>query len=605
MITRSIRIVNYKCFGDSGEITFGDGINLVIGQNNSGKSSLLECLDRQRFSNKVHRDLSIRANDLVNPVSSIEITLVFSGSELHSILMVSGAVISMRMKADSQSLARTQLSSLFETEKIEFRLRYPNGPWIKPAAGYCNELAFDNQGAMFSFIPAIDKQSWDIQGPTNTVQDGLPNILGEYFWRSTYVFRAERFGLGRSSVSERPPLQTNARNLATCLLDLQGRNISRFNRFVSLVQEIFPSVRGISVAQAHNNPNENEIIVWNVDPSTERADLTVSLEDSGTGIGQVLSILYVAIVEDTGKLLVIDEPNSFLHPSASRKLVSILEQFAHHQYIISTHSPEIIARGRLDTLHILKRGDYQTTVQMMDSKEISSLKEVLNDLGVHLSELFNPDAIIWVEGQTEEKCFPLLFKAAGIKLARGVSFVAVLHTGDFDIEEDRATLVFRLYERLSGVNALVPPALAFVFDREGRSEQKLADLERRGSGRVKLLPRMMYENYLVDPEAIAHVLCQEASEKIVTKEQVLQWLNENGAEKEYYGEEWDGDISDEKWLKGVNSSKLLNDMFAELTDARHIYRKTIHSVALTKWLLEHRPERLTELLDLVRGIKLE
>ena len=222
---------------------------------------------------------------------------------------------------------------------------------------------------MFSFAPAADKQGWDILGPTNTTQDGLPITLGDYFWRSTYVFRAERFGLGRSPISERPPLQTNARNLATCLLELQGRNTSRFNRFVSLIQEIFPSVRGISVAQAHNDVSQIEILVWNVDPSTERADLTVSLEESGTGIGQVLSILYVAIVEDTGKLLVIDEPNSFLHPSASRKLISILEQFGQHQYIISTHSPEIIARSRPDTLHILKRGDYQTTVQMMEFKK--------------------------------------------------------------------------------------------------------------------------------------------------------------------------------------------------------------------------------------------
>lgn len=117
MITRSIRIINYKCFGDLGEITFGDRINLLIGQNNSGKSSLLECLDRQRFSNKSHRDLRIKANDPVNPMSSIETTLVVSGSELYTILMVSGAQISIRMKADTQSLAKTQLINLFESRK--------------------------------------------------------------------------------------------------------------------------------------------------------------------------------------------------------------------------------------------------------------------------------------------------------------------------------------------------------------------------------------------------------------------------------------------------------------------------------------------------------
>jgi hypothetical protein len=251
---------------------------------------------------KSHRDLSIKANGPINPISIIETSLVLSGMEFHTILMVTGGTISVRMKADNASLAKMQLNNLFESEEIEFTLRCQNTVWTKSPNKYCNELAFDNQGSMFSFVSSDDKQSWDLLGPTNTVQDGLPGILGEYFWRSSYVFKAERFVLGSSSVTERPPLQTNARNLATCLLDLQGRNTFRFNRFVSFTQEIFPSVRGISVAQSNNNHSENEILLWNADPSTERADLTVRLEDSGTGIGQVLSILYVAIVEDNWKI---------------------------------------------------------------------------------------------------------------------------------------------------------------------------------------------------------------------------------------------------------------------------------------------------------------
>jgi hypothetical protein len=218
--------------------------------------------------------------------------------------------------------------------------------------------------------------------------------------------------------------------------------------------------------------------------------------------------------------------------------------------------------------------------------------------------LFGPDAIIWVEGVTEEKCFPLLFEAAQSQLPRGASIVALLHTGDFEAKRAKAKLAFELYERLSHANALVPPALAFIFDREERSEQELNELERRGAGRVKLLPRMMYENYLIDPEAIAEVLCGEATEAILTEQKIAEWLRRNGGEARYFQQEWDGDIGGEEWLTNVNSSKLLSDMFAVLTDARHIYRKTIHSVALTKWLLKHRPERLTGLLEFVRGIKL-
>ena len=72
----------------------------------------------------------------------------------------------------------------------------------------------------------------------------------------------------------------------------------------------------------------------------------------------------------------------------------------------------------------------------------------------------------------------------------------------------------------------------------------------------------------------------------------------------YYPYDWDKNIADERWLTTVNSTKLLHDMFGELTEARFIYRKIIHSVALTEWLLKHRPERLTGLLEFVRSINL-
>ena len=54
----------------------------------------------------------------------------------------------------------------------------------------------------------------------------------------------------------------------------------------------------------------------------------------------------------------------------------------------------------------------------------------------------------------------------------------------------------------------MPPALAFSFDREGRTEKEMADIRRQSDGRVHFLHRRMFENYLLDPEAIAAVLSQ-------------------------------------------------------------------------------------------------
>lgn len=114
----------------------------------------------------------------------------------------------------------------------------------------------------------------------------------------------------------------------------------------------------------------------------------------------------------------------------------------------------------------------------------------------------------------------------------------------------------------------------------------------------------MYENYLIDPEAITQVICKEADEAIITEDNISDWLKNNGGKAKFYSDDWDKNIADDRWLKTVDSAKLLHDMFSNLTDVRFVYRKTTHSVALTEWLIEHRPERLEGLMEFVRGINL-
>lgn len=324
------------------------------------------------------------------------------------------------------------MERLFEKDKIEFHLSFnrKNG-WVSSDRSNLSDLQPAGDGRQFRFKPSADRASWSIEQINSS--SAFVGSVAQLFVRSTYVFKAERLTLAHCPISPPVPLATDASNLAACLQNLQS-NAHRFGRFVSVVQEILPSAKWIS---AHvMNQTMAGISVWNAAQSTERDDLRVGLEDCGTGIGQVLAIIYAVIESQGKKILLIDEPNSFLHPSASRKLLDVLARYE-HQYIISTHSPEMISRSHPDTLHVLKRGDNHTTIEKMGSKEVSSVKDVLNEVGVRLSDLMGLDSIIWVEGQTEEKCFPLLFKAAKIELPRGASIVAVLHTGDFDTKEDR------------------------------------------------------------------------------------------------------------------------------------------------------------------------
>ena len=96
-----------------------------------------------------------------------------------------------------------------------------------------------------------------------------------------------------------------------------------------------------------------------------RDDLPHSLSECGTGVGQVLAILYV-VMRSTGDVICIDEPNSFLHPGAAKALVEILNEQQEHQYIIGTHSPEVIVASRPERLFMLRLEEEITVVRELN-----------------------------------------------------------------------------------------------------------------------------------------------------------------------------------------------------------------------------------------------
>jgi hypothetical protein len=498
-----MRIFNYKGFDDSGLISFGERFNIITGQNNSGKTALFECLDKLRFTNKPHRSIE-RQTTVPNPYSSVDIVVSFTGEEVYrEFMMQSSFMLSIDLADYSSTKAKEELDNLFQSNSVLVKLKgTQNLTWQMGGSQPECEFPSREQTNRFNFLVSADRQTYEIKGPMQGGQDQACGILGAAVNNSLYVFRAERLNVGTSPIDPGRQLQPNAANLASCLLLLQASHW-RFNTFVNLVNSVFPSVLSVSVEPV--GANLAEIYLWNVRPDTGRDDLKIKLIDSGTGVGQVLAILYVVLESSSPKTIVIDEPNSFLHPAASRKLLDILQRY-NHQYIISTHAPEIISATKPDTLYLVKWDVDRSRLESLNSAGVSEIKKALAEVGVRLSDLFGADQIVWVEGQTEERCFPLLVTAAGLALPPGVVVVPVLHTGDFEGKRTRARMAFEIYERLSRANALIPPSIAFIFDREGRSDREIEDLTRQGAGRIFVLRRMMYENYLLDNEAIAAVI---------------------------------------------------------------------------------------------------
>ena len=158
-------------------------------------------------------------------------------------------------------------------------------------------------------------------------------------------------------------------------------NRERFIVFNTLVREVFPQIHWISVRPHPTDHQALEIVVWNHDPKSERDDLTVPLNESGTGVGQVLAILYVVLTSSNARTIIIDEPQSFLHRGASRKLIAILKRYPQHQFIVSTHSPTIITASSPQTIILIRQQESESVAEILNASEIEEQRRYLAEIG--------------------------------------------------------------------------------------------------------------------------------------------------------------------------------------------------------------------------------
>jgi predicted ATPase len=601
-----IRVLNYKGFADSGWLKLSPKFTVIVGKNNSGKTALLESFRFQGAGNFPHRSIKLANPAAVNPTSRFDAKVSLNWADLELTAETQNARIEIPSPHPSAQPTQENWRDFIPNDPIELEFIWPIGTsspvnerW--PSHGQFKSRPTHDRSIM-SFSFSQEKGIWQFAGHHGGTEN-LTVLAGNALSTRTYVFAAERMNIDQHSVGSGQQLSPNATNLPTVLDELTA-NPARWQRFNDHVSEVFPAIKAITVPPSADGGANKTICVWQVPVHTERTDLAIRLKDCGTGVGQVLAILYVAMMRE-GNVIVIDEPNSFLHPGAARKLIEILRQYDSNQYVISTHAPDLIAAIDPDVIHLVSWDGEQSIVTQMDKSDVTDRMRMLDDLGAKLSDVFGADKIIWVEGETEERCFPIIAKSCNIAVDSGVSFVRVRNVGDLIARGPKAEMVWDVYKRLSEGPALFPPALAFSFDQDDRTEQQREDLLKKSGGLVRFLPRREFENYLIHPAALAAVIAEEFAQRDLadapSSETVAAWINENAGKfgTRIEGLDW---MSDHNWITACSAAKLLASLFEAQS---LVHSKIAHGSALTSWLLKNEPDHLDELAAYVGSLAVD
>lgn len=299
MKIKNIRIVNYKSIKDSGRLELGENFTVVVGQNNAGKTAFIERLSFSSLENNAFQGSDRDDRTVVNPQSINEVELKFAGKEFDWLLRTADKSTVLEVPNLSLGDPQKYYDSNFLPNTHEASLIFERGVWLNPKR--------ESQLSDGGIFRASSNREWVTYiGPDNATRnstaDFLASIAPDYF---SYVFKAERLNIASGVSQGNLILNPDASNLAGALQQLQGRHVDMFDSLNSHLRFIIPSVEGVTTAPQQSNPEKVEILVWNKGSSKG-----FPLSSCGTGIGQVLAILFVVITSEFEKIVVIDEPNN-------------------------------------------------------------------------------------------------------------------------------------------------------------------------------------------------------------------------------------------------------------------------------------------------------
>ena len=275
-----------------------------------------------------------------------------------------------------------------------------------------------------------------------------------------------------------------------------------FSEFRLLIQSTWP---GMDIKEPEVDTSHEKPLLRMFCPE-ERIDREIFW--AGFGFQVWCQMLTFMVVNKDASLFIIDEPDIYLHSDLQRQLVGALRSLG-PDILMATHSTEIILEADADEILTVTK-NARSAKRVGDPTQLREIFEVLgSNANPFLTQLARSKRLVFVEG----KDFQIISRFAG-KLGIGTvatrSAFAVVPTQGFNPTKVR---IFR-----EGVEATTGTKVevAVVFDRDYRSDQEVAK-ERAEMGLfcnyAHIHSRKELENFLLVPSALKRAIVQRIAEQ--------------------------------------------------------------------------------------------
>lgn len=513
-----IKIKNYKSIKDSGEVAIDDKIMAFIGQNNAGKSAILDAIQCVFPSTKK----AVNRSDFHKGThDNIEICIWFNGvtdEYLEEKLFVDTiSKLSDKVKAleeDGSAVEKVEAARKKVTDAREQKLAEAKEIYQVCDSTMCVKMVVTNADSRMGTKYYVDADS------VKEIKDAeLKKILP-----ILKVIPAIRDPKNESTAGTNSYLKELIAMLddnMTTDISIGGKGTVSYSELNSIIaDESAKRCQSISnsITSYYNEAigvNDFQVIVSsdvNISKGTtyytKILDKSTNIESDilscGTGYQSmiILSILeaYVELAQKkTEYILIIEEPEVYLHPSLQREMIDTLLMIsANNQVLFSSHSPITVGKMERNQIKLVKREAGEATLSDI------TVSEIIKELGIRADDILVNKGIVFVEGRDDKAIIECILNKIHIGASDEIN---VLVTGNCENLKFFANAELLINNRFNIPFLIIRDADA--MDVEQRTDELLSEIIKIGrdltqeridelKASIFVVPKYSIEGYFIN-----------------------------------------------------------------------------------------------------------